>query len=73
MVKKCKVMSRSPDKQTCVFEYDNTCAYITGNVNIYDGYVYIERTGNAFKSVEKPKPEKKVIKETIVKESVAEA
>lgn len=73
MIKKCKVISQSPDKQTCVFEYDNTHAYITGNVDIYDGYVYIEKEGKAFKSVVKPKPEKKVIKETIVKESVAEA
>lgn len=42
-IKKCKVLSRNPGLNTTVFKFEGKESYITGDVIIDDGYVYIHK------------------------------
>lgn len=61
MAKKCKIIDKQLNGKTCVFDYDGTHAFITGTFKEYDGYLYIEKDGNAYVSVDKPT--KKTVKQ----------
>lgn len=70
MVKKCKVLKTVATTQTVVFDYDNHEAFISGApYKIFDGYIYIEKKGDRFVSVDKPEPQ---VKKAVSKRSVEE-
>lgn len=54
MAKKCKIIDKQLNGKTCVFDYDGTHAFITGKFKEYDGYLYVEKDGDVYVSVDKP-------------------